>query len=122
MSDKFDMKLVIDAVTTPLLHARLGKTASYRERAALLRSLAESALRGDQAASITSATVESHAARPGEMLTPHITAIANGLRSDATADVQAAPLGYTAPLKANEAQAFEGHDVEQIADAFSSFL
>src|ERR1700754_137622 len=46
MSDKFDMKLVIEAVNTPLLHARLSQSTSYRERAALLRSLAEAALRG----------------------------------------------------------------------------
>lgn len=45
MSEKFDMKLVIDPVTTPLLHARLSAAGSARERAALLRSLAESALR-----------------------------------------------------------------------------
>jgi hypothetical protein len=45
MSEKFDMKLVIDEVTTPLLHARLSAARSPRERAALLRSLAESALR-----------------------------------------------------------------------------
>ncbi|MEZ0606287.1 hypothetical protein ACAX43_29790 [Paraburkholderia sp. IW21] len=45
MSEKFDMKLVIDEVTTPLLHARLSAARSPRERAAVLRSLAESALR-----------------------------------------------------------------------------
>ena len=50
MSEKFDMKVVIDEVTTPLLHARLSSARSYRERAALLRSLAESALRGTPAA------------------------------------------------------------------------
>ena len=47
MSEKFDMKLVIDVVTTPLLHARLSAARSARERAALLRSLAESALRSE---------------------------------------------------------------------------
>jgi hypothetical protein len=45
MSVKFDMKLVIDPVTTPLLHAQLSAAGSARERAALLRALAESALR-----------------------------------------------------------------------------
>jgi hypothetical protein len=46
--DKFPMKLVIDAVTTPLLHAKLSEARSPRERAALLRSIAEAALRLQQ--------------------------------------------------------------------------
>ena len=46
--DKFPMKLVIDAVTTPLLHARLSQARTPRQRAALLRSIAESALRFPQ--------------------------------------------------------------------------
>jgi hypothetical protein len=53
MSDKFDMKVVIDTVTTPLLHSKLSSARSYRERAAILRSLAESALRGDPGATRT---------------------------------------------------------------------
>lgn len=122
MSEKFDMKLVIDPVTTPLLHARLAKAASPRERAALLRSLAESALRGDQATSITSATVGSNAASPGKMLTSHIAASENSQRSDANAEVLGAPVGSTVPLRVNEAPIFDGHDVDQIADAFGSFF
>jgi hypothetical protein len=43
--DKFPMKLVIDAATTPLLHAKLSEARSPRERASLLRSIAEAALR-----------------------------------------------------------------------------
>jgi hypothetical protein len=46
MSEKFPMKLVIDEVTTPFLYARLCAAGSPRERAALLRSIAESGLRG----------------------------------------------------------------------------
>ena len=122
MIEKFDMKLVIDAVTTPLLHERLGKAASYRERAALLRSLAEAALRGDHATPIAKAAVDAHAAPTDEMLMPHIAAIPNSQRSDADAEVQTAPIGYTVALNANDAQACEGHDVEQIADAFGSFF
>jgi hypothetical protein len=122
MSEKFDMKLVIDAVTTPLLHERLGKAASYRERAALLRSLAEAALRGDQATPIAKAAVEAHAAPTDEMLTPHNNAFANSQLSDVNAEILVAPIGYTVALNANEAQACEGHDVEQIADAFGSFF
>ncbi|WP_143026498.1 hypothetical protein [Paraburkholderia fungorum] len=116
------MKLVIDAVTTPLLHERLGRAASYRERAALLRSLAEAALRGDQAKPIAISSVEAHAAPPEEMLTPHNTTFANSQRSNANAEFLVAPTGYTVALNANEAQACEGHDVEQIADAFGSFF
>jgi hypothetical protein len=47
MSEKFDMKLVINEMTTPLLHTRLRAARSAQERAVLLRSLAESALRSE---------------------------------------------------------------------------
>ena len=67
MNEKFDMKLVIDAVTTPLLHARLSQANSYRERAAILRSLAEANLRGDQ---VTSEPDRQVAVRAADNLAP----------------------------------------------------
>lgn len=44
MNDKFSMELTINALVSPLLHERLGRCASARERAAVLRSLAEATL------------------------------------------------------------------------------
>lgn len=64
--DKFPMKLVIDEVTTPLLHAKLGEARSQRERASLLRTIAEAALRLQLTASSTSAPyAQDVAATPG---------------------------------------------------------
>ncbi|WP_152530629.1 hypothetical protein [Paraburkholderia dilworthii] len=115
------MKLVIDAVTTPLLHARLSEASSYRERAAILRSLAEAALResgsstGKTAYPATpSAALPSHGeypvASPGQRELPRRveTDTAPSLRS-------AAPSGVS---EGDVAQAF---DVDGISEAFGAF-
>jgi hypothetical protein len=124
MSQKFDMKLVIDEVTTPLLHTRLSQANSYRERAALLRSLAESALRGDHAlASVYPAATA--AARLGDRAATSpqgLSSIQDSRPSDVTAVHQNAPIDYSGHQEANEERVFEGHDVDQIADAFGSFF
>ncbi|WP_434667724.1 hypothetical protein P5W99_36030 [Paraburkholderia sp. A3BS-1L] len=45
MSDKFEMEVTINPLLFPLLHERLRRCASARERAAVLKSLAEGMLR-----------------------------------------------------------------------------
>lgn len=45
MSDKYEMAVTINPLVCPLLHAKLGQCATARERAAVLRALAEKALR-----------------------------------------------------------------------------
>lgn len=122
MNDKFDMKLVIDAVTTPLLHARLSQAASFRERAALLRFLAESALRGEVAyrrsvqpgggvessrTSSPTSTAPSHSSPPDM---PR-----SALAREASGD-------YETQASNDEADAAHTHDINQIADAFGSFF
>lgn len=117
MSDKFDMKLVIDEVTTPLLHARLSAATSYRERAALLRSLAESALRVDSVpvslmpsfVRAPPARTEEHSARSGEKAAVTGAHIEPGtIRPDMRPD--------------NGEETGGSHDVEMIADQFAAFL
>jgi len=111
MSEKFDMKVVIDPVTTPLLHARLRAARSYRERAAILRSLAESALR-DIPAALPVAASPDHPEAPvhlpraaGESIEP------------------VAPLLNRAPLPELLTETTsDGHDVVALADQFASFL
>ncbi|MGF6547145.1 hypothetical protein [Paraburkholderia youngii] len=130
MSEKFDMKLVIDAVTTPLLHARLNQASSYRERAALLRSLAESALlrslaesalrgqepvRMDAAASVAAGSLLPPGAQPATALlrrpedTPRVVPEA------------AASVGRSSVDSGNGDPA-SSYDVNEIADAFGSFI
>ncbi|WP_052382419.1 hypothetical protein [Paraburkholderia kururiensis] len=45
MSDKYEMAVTINPLVCPLLHARLGQCATARERATVLRALAEKVLR-----------------------------------------------------------------------------
>jgi hypothetical protein len=117
MSEKFDMKLVIDTVTTPLLHARLSAAGSYRERASLLRSLAESALRGDLAGGSTNGVVTAGVGVDPAGAIGHVRSGPNRLPSIDASDIQ-----ERAPEYANEAPTLQGHDVDQIADAFGTFF
>ncbi|MDQ7980352.1 hypothetical protein QYH69_24240 [Paraburkholderia sp. SARCC-3016] len=83
--DKFPMKLVIDPVTTPLLHAKLAEARTPRERASLLRSIAEAALRLQfpepsthaQQAKNMAATPPASDAGPGTFLLQHAVAPAD---------------------------------------------
>ncbi|CAG4914110.1 hypothetical protein [Paraburkholderia gardini] len=120
MSDKFDMKLVIDSVTTPLLHARLTAAGSARERAALLRSLAESTLRASEDYRTTGARFTSasqpdtpwHAAPPG-------VEDRDGARAPAhiaSADVVA----VDRPAVSSEAT-IDAFDPDAIGDQFAAF-
>lgn len=121
MSGKFDMKLVIDAVTTPLLHARLSQASSYRERAALLRSLAEAALR-ESAASMgkstypaaPSAAVGSPDGTPAEP--QHQRYTRPSAETDTALSSESGPLFV--PDERGEAQAY---DVQGIGEAFGAF-
>jgi hypothetical protein len=114
MSEKFDMKVVIDDVTTPLLHARLSTARSYRERAALLRSLAESALRGTPAAQ--PAHREPDTASHPEPAVQHFTGATKG-RIEAVAP-QPPPLHSPEPFASDS----DGHDVAALAEQFAGFL
>jgi hypothetical protein len=122
MSDKFDMKLVIDAVTTPLLYARLSQAGSARVRAALLRSLAETALRGVGAAP-----------PPVQQVSPHDVALPTSDRSGTPSTMRSATalpggigdlpaIGTVATILDNGNGDPVAHDVEQIADAFGSYF
>jgi len=79
------MKLVIDPVTTPLLHAKLGEARTPRERASLLRSIAEAALRLQIAEPLThalhaqsvAATLPATDASPCEVLPEQLAAPAD---------------------------------------------
>ena len=114
MSEKFAVKVVIDEVTTPLLHARLSTARSYRKRAALLRSLAESALRGTPAAQ--HAYREPAAASHPETAVQHFTG-ATETRSEPVT----APLTSTLSPEPF-AGGSEGHDVAALGAEFASFL
>ncbi|APA90421.1 hypothetical protein BJG93_33060 (plasmid) [Paraburkholderia sprentiae WSM5005] len=121
MSEKFDMKLVIDAVTTPLLHARLSRTSSYRERAALLRSLAEAALRGqglagmEAAPSFAGAVTVTTEARPAAARLRQPEKAPNVV-PEATVDTQ------QSQVQSNDGGPVRSYDINEIADAFSSFI
>ncbi|REE07163.1 hypothetical protein B0G71_7644 [Paraburkholderia sp. BL27I4N3] len=121
MNGKFDMKLVIDAVTTPLLHARLSEASSYRERAAILRSLAEAALR-ESAASMGKSTyrVAPSAAVPSWDGTPAEPQRQRDTRpSVATGTaLSSEPVPPFVPNESGEAQAY---DVQGIGEAFGAF-
>ncbi|MEX3935739.1 hypothetical protein AB4Y32_28725 [Paraburkholderia phymatum] len=123
MSEKFDMKLVIDAVTTPLLHARLSQSTSYRERAALLRSLAEAALRGNN---VTSESERQVAVRHVDgVATPErnfIQSPFSGQPSPATRVATESSVEKVQILSVNEQNGPESHDTDQIADAFDAFF
>ncbi|OLL27767.1 hypothetical protein BTH42_31690 [Burkholderia sp. SRS-W-2-2016] len=121
MSEKFDMKLVIDAVTTPLLHARLNQASSYRERAALLRSLAESALRGQESAGMDGAA--SFAA--GYFFSSRVQPAAALSRPPEEAPrvlPEAAASVGPSPVDSGNGDPVSSYDVNEIADAFGSFV
>jgi hypothetical protein len=113
MSEKFDMKLVIDPVTTPLLHARLTAAGTARERAALLRSLAEAALRG------TGQSVTYPASAAPEQFTS--VASPTGIYAEPARSVQGARPAVVIEA-ANDEEIGKSHDVELIADEFAAFL
>jgi Tfp pilus assembly protein PilX len=121
MNGKFDMKLVIDAVTTPLLHARLSEASSYRERAAILRSLAEAALR-ESAGSIgkatypaaSSAAVSSRDGIPAEPQRQRDTR--PSVETDTALSSDSVP-----PLVPDESGEAQAYDVQGIAEAFGAF-
>lgn len=122
MSDKFDMKLVIDAVTTPLLHARLSQAGSARVRAALLRSLAEAALRGVAAVPMS---LQQSGGNEANQAMGNRTAAQAKARSEPALPVSkeelpASQLGEIVPD--NEVGDHIAHDVEQIADAFGGYF
>ncbi|MBU6486228.1 MAG: hypothetical protein KGQ57_00195 [Burkholderiales bacterium] len=116
MNDKFDMKLVIDPVTTPLLHARLRAAGSYRERAALLRSLAEAALRGavQPAAPLNTASVM----QPSVQSVP-IETESRPMQAAVTPQVQRE---VTSALETTNEGAADSHDVSQIADELAGYF
>ena len=121
MSDKFDMKLVIDAVTTPLLHARLSQANSYRERAALLRSLAEAALRGSSVASRQEYQVTTR----DLPVSPRESNVVHPALRDSPAPairVEVVPAEVSELRFANENDPAPSHDVDQLADAFGGFF
>jgi hypothetical protein len=111
MSEKFDMKVVIDSVTTPLLHERLRAARSYRERAAILRSLAESALRGTPAGLTRVAGTDQPAAAgpPTRATTDKTDTVVPLLERGPESEVLAGTTG-------------DGHDVSALAAEFASFL
>lgn len=121
MSDKFDMKLVIDPVTTPLLHARLSQAGSARVRAALLRSLAEAALRGNDG----SASVTPVKARDVDLSAGSRSVTTTTMRSQPALAIrveQEPPTAVPGTLSINENGDSAGHDVDQLADAFGSYF
>jgi hypothetical protein len=123
MSDKFDMKLVIDPVTTPLLHARLSQSTSYRERAALLRSLAEAALRGRYVTTESEHQfevrhIETAAAPERNLIQPPV----YGQPAPGTRVAMGSNFDEAQIRSVNENNGPESHDADQIADAFSAFF
>lgn len=122
MSEKFDMKLVIDAVTTPLLHEKLCQASSFRERAALLRSLAEAALRGSH---VSAEPVRQVATRDDDLPAPERHAVQPAAVSQPMPPVRVKeePTSEVDELRpGNENAVSSAHDVDQIADAFGSFF
>lgn len=108
MSDKFDMKLVIDAVTTPLLYEKLSQAGSARVRAALLRSLAEAALRAPAIAATPQQADAGTTARTQPETPTRI-------------DEPEVPRASNITL-VNASDERSAHDVDQLADAFGSYF
>jgi CO/xanthine dehydrogenase Mo-binding subunit len=106
MSGKFDMKLVIDSVTTPLLYAMLSAEDSPRRRAAMLRSMAEEALRARRD---FSSALEKPIARAVTMAQP-----LDDLPSTTTENEVRPELAQPRSTRAtNEPVAFEGDDIAE---------
>ncbi|MGU7775644.1 hypothetical protein ACV229_36515 [Burkholderia sp. MR1-5-21] len=117
MSEKFAMKLVIDDVTSPLLFARLSAISSPRDRAALLRSLAEAACRGDTVgAALQSRSVP--ALEPPsleELDSQEMTSTARQRQSDA-------PLAPTFHLPTADMPPADSDLASRVADGFAAFF
>ncbi|MGF6812755.1 hypothetical protein OKW30_007972 [Paraburkholderia sp. Clong3] len=117
MNEKFRMKLVIDEVTTPALYARLSAASSARQRATILRLLAESALQGAGVSDSRPVAMPEASDTPGSRLPSASTPAP----TESLSDVKQ-PVGYRAEQPVNGATAEESHDVEDIADQFAAFL
>ncbi|MCC8397271.1 hypothetical protein LJ656_32370 [Paraburkholderia sp. MMS20-SJTR3] len=114
MSDKLQMKVVIDEVTTPLLYARLSAARSPRERAALLRSIAEAGLRDAVNGESSRAT---RASADGLVVA--------GRQSESQPapfrEVQSRP--HELPLEVTSVDSFDhAHDTDALANEFASFF
>ncbi|BCF95152.1 hypothetical protein [Paraburkholderia largidicola] len=122
MNDKFDMKLVIDAVTTPLLYEKLSQAGSARVRAALLRSLAEAALRG---AAVVATAQQADAGTIYPAARDNRLAASPTSRSQPETptriDEPEAPRINNIAL-VNESDERSAHDVDQLVDAFGSYF
>ncbi|NUX57945.1 hypothetical protein [Paraburkholderia youngii] len=116
MNEKFRMKLVIDEVTTPALHARLSAAGSARQRATILRLLAESALQG-------AGTPDSRPVAMSEASDTLASRLhsASSLAAIESSSEDRQSVGRT-EQPVNEAAAKEAHNVEDIADQFAAFL
>jgi len=121
MNGKFDMKLVIDAVTTPLLHARLSQASSYRERAAVLRSLAEATLRESAAPmgnttypATSSVAMSSRHGFPAEP--PRQRDTRPSVETGTALSSETMP-----PLVPDESDEAQAYDVQGIGEAFGAF-
>lgn len=123
MSEKFDMKVVIDPVTTPLLHARLAEANSYRERAAVLRHLAEEALRGVPAQTASSIVETAAAASTAAMSSPYAPLPLTSSRNPPPAEPAVSMLPVAADAgSGNEEGGLDGHNVDALADAFGGYF
>jgi len=122
MSGKFDMKVVIDPVTTPLLHARLTESTSYRERAAVLRHLAEAALRGAPVHTTTGAVDTAATASRAAMSSPYAPLPSTSRNPPPTeAAVSLLPAAADAERGTGDGS-LDGHNVDALADAFGGYF
>ncbi|TDN59070.1 hypothetical protein [Paraburkholderia sp. BL10I2N1] len=106
------MKLVIDELTNPLLYARLSAESSPRERAALFRLIAESALRGE-AVGVSSTVSSGPASRAIES--------GAGALPESRAEQVAAPAKATAEPEFRTESNDDRHDLNLVADEFEAF-
>ncbi|MBN3785685.1 hypothetical protein [Burkholderia sp. Ac-20353] len=111
------MKLVIDDVTSPLLFARLSAISSPRDRAAVLRLLAEAACRGDTVgAAPHSRSVPAFEPPSGrEPDLPEMTATGRERRSNP-------PLAPTFDLPSTDTAMADCDLAGMVADGFAAFL
>ncbi|MGF6851148.1 hypothetical protein [Paraburkholderia sp. CI3] len=116
MNEKFRMKLVIDEVTTPALYARLSAAGSARQRATILRLLAESALRGAAMPELQPMAMPGFSGEPAASL-PSSTPPPTGSSIEVSQ-----PVSQRTEHPGNEGVSGAAHDVEGIADQFAAFL
>lgn len=123
MSGKFDMKVVIDPVTTPLLHARLAESTSYRERAAVLRHLAETALRGAPVQTTTGAVDTAATAYRAAMSSTYAPSPSTTSRNPPPTEPTVSLLPVAADAEpGTEDGSLDGHNVDALADAFGGYF